>query len=827
MRRSVPAIGGHTQVVTLSGAPIRSSITDKIRFMILSVSCAALIVFALGYAMNDAYSYRNALLDRISSLAHILASNSAASLGFEDVTTANELLASLSSEADINAAVLYNVQRRPFASFSRPGVELDALADFVRAGTVRHAARQYLFSYDQMMMVLPVHLEAMDVGCIGIQVSLQPMYDKIITSIVIMLGVLMLLMLNLFWIAGLLQKKVSDPIKALVAGVDKVAAFSDFDNQLKVTTDDELGRLTEGFNGMLVQLKKRDDALTQNNEMLEQMVDARTRELKKKVEETLQAMHANRAKSRFLANMSHEIRTPLNGVIGLLRRMARLTLQPDAVSYLNSAQQASNDLLALLNDILDFSKIEADSLQLESASIHIESFIQNALISLVPLVEEKGISLKVDLQAVPSKFISDPLRLRQILINLVGNAVKFTRQGGVTVHITTDVDNRLLQVAVTDTGIGMSHEQLEHVFNAFTQADESTTRKYGGTGLGLNIAKRLIEIMGGELQVESEPDKGSTFSFTIAVGAHPDNKPVERTFDFSDVQIQPFQVSQPTIHFDGEKVLLAEDNEVNQLVASEELKDMGLTVQVVENGVQAVEAWQQGGFALILMDVHMPEMDGLEATRKIRELERGSGHAIPIMALTANAMKEDLQCCLDAGMNDYVTKPFQPHDLAAKLEPLIYPDHPSMHEAASKSAVDHDSTVSPAAVGNNASPQEELPLLPMLNKPFIDEQLVRQYSKSATMLLTSLRDQIKGDLLRLEQAAAAQAWSEFAMIAHKMIGSCMLIESPELLNLLRSMQNSGSKADAEACLERLEYLRPCIYKLSDEAAGYLEHMKPQ
>ena len=628
---------------------------------------------------------------------------------------------------------------------------------------------------DRIIVTSDIFFDGSIIGYIQIASSLALLYADMVKILLFTAILLSFGFLFVYWLAERLQRQFTGPVQALVAGMEKVSQTQNYDLNLDVLSNDELGRLTVHFNEMLQQMKKRDVALQVKTEEAVQLA--------------LKAEQANQSKSSFLANMSHEIRTPLNGVIGLLRRLSTLSLQAEAANYLNNAQQASNDLLALLNDILDFSKIEADSLQLESASIHTESFIKSALISLTSQVEEKGISLKVEMIGVPSKFISDPLRLRQIVLNLAGNAVKFTRKGEVSVCFQPckelgNHEENWLEVSVSDTGVGMGKDQLDRIFTAFTQVDESTTRKYGGTGLGLNIAKRLVEIMGGSLHVKSELGVGSTFTFAIPVGTHPDAIVMDKFFDFSEVQVQPILPTAPSIRFDGQRVLLAEDNAINQLIAREELEDLGLTVRCVENGRQAIEAWQDETFALILMDVHMPDMDGLEATRKIRQLEQASGQTIPIVALTANAMKEDFQRCMDAGMQDYLTKPFQPHQLASKLACYLNQDDTKIQEASLVMTEKIEESVAPQAPTNldDVSGRYDMPLLPMLYEAFIDTDLIAEYKTSGIKLLTHLRDGMQHDLARMEQASTDHDWHEFGLIAHKMISSCQLIKQPELPN---------------------------------------------
>ncbi len=799
-----------TRQIKNKSTDIPLSIAHKLRRMMMLVSGTALLVAALVYSIYGALSYYDATIVRLSTMSKIIGTNSSAALSFSDPLTATQLLSALDHEPDIKQAMIFDKQGNIFAQFVRQDmsvIEQPMLPQYIAAGDSRTISA---LNFDHIDVFSSIVFDGATLGYIQLSASLKPLYFDMLKILILALLLLLIGFLVVYSLAERLQREFSNPVIALVSGMKKVAQTQNYALQLDVLSQDEFGQLTHGFNDMLQQLEKRDQALKDKTQEAVQLA--------------AKAEQANQSKSRFLANMSHEIRTPLNGVIGLLRRMTKTSLSPEErMVYLHSAQQASNDLLALLNDILDFSKIEADALQLEHAAIHVESFIQSALISLAPMAEEKGIQLKVELKAMPTKLMSDPLRMRQILINLVGNAVKFTASGEVSVSMTSrqplqDQTKGWIDVAIADTGVGMNSNQLEKIFLAFTQADESTTRKHGGTGLGLNIAKRLIEIMGGHLQVSSEPDKGSVFSFAIPVDMFSDVTLINRIFDFKDVEVHPQQHAVANTLFQGKKVLLAEDNAINQLIAKEELEDMGLVVSVANDGKQAVEIWQQGGFDLILMDVQMPEMDGLEASQKIRELERGSGLRMPIVALTANAMKEDLQRCLDAGMDDYVTKPFQPHQLAAKLK--VY-----LHGEAIHTAANEQEDIKQTASAHKQGQAFSLACMPPLHEQLLDVACIMQYEKSAAKLLKRVRDSNLEALSLLDQAAANASWLEFGRIAHKLIGSCMLMKGAELPKLLRVMQNSAAAGDAEACTEQLEILRPYLYKASDEAREYLAQME--
>lgn len=440
-----------------------------------------------------------------------------------------------------------------------------------------------------------------------------------------------------------------------------------YDIEYRLVTEE--GDLTHIHERSEIVYGTNDDPLKLIGSLLD--VSKRVREAERLELARHSAEAATKAKSAFLANMSHEIRTPMNAIIGMVHLTQRTNLDDQQRAYVTKIHQAAQNLLEIINDILDVSKIESGHLKLEEAPVRLDALCSRIETVIGTMARTKGVAFALHLSDdLPASFVGDALRLSQVLINLGGNAVKFTPAGGhVTVHVQLEEhvgDSCVLKFSVVDDGVGMDPSQTEHLFQPFTQADSSTTRKYGGTGLGLAISKQLVDLMGGDIRVDSELGRGSTFTFTARVGECRGEAIAEVAESTEEDVIEHHRQ-----RLRGKRILLVEDNALNRDVAVDLLRSLGLTVDIAHDGSQALAALEQQQFDGILMDCMMPVMDGFEATRRLRKDPRYTD--LPVIAMTANVMAEDREKCRAAGMNDHIGKPLDVDAMLATIAKWISP----------------------------------------------------------------------------------------------------------------------------------------------------------
>ncbi|WP_218933559.1 ATP-binding protein [Rubripirellula lacrimiformis] len=642
---------------TLRNASIK---TKLLLLATTSVAMALLMAFA-GMAVNDIRFIRSSKVDQLESQAKMLAFNSVGVLTFQDESATRELLRSMEMYPTVEYACIYDETGRVFAEY-----RANELSD-ARAREIQTSGNQITDAGVEVLHTISDAGE--DIGSVYLFANMSDLQAHVQSYLMLCGGLLVgsLVVAGLF--ASQMQRLISSPIRELALAANRVKRERDFTIRVQPAASDELGQLGGAFNAMLDEIQHSKAALQAANDELEDRVEQRTAELTEEItqrqsaQEALQvactaAEAASRAKSEFLANMSHEIRTPLNGILGFTELLTNKSDGNDPrkrKEYLETISASGTHLLGLINDILDLSKIEAGQLEVELSPCSPHDVINQVVSVLRARAQQKGLKLNCAWSSrVPESIVTDGGRLRQLLMNLVGNAIKFTKQGNVTIDAELDHFCEMLTIRVTDTGIGIPEDKQADIFSPFVQADNSVTRRYGGTGLGLAISKRLSAALGGDLRVESSEGNGSVFILNVKTG------PLN-SVALLDAPPADALMGTTTHHFDQEidlpksNILLVEDGEINRKLVRIMLEEAGATVTTAENGWVAVNATSKATFDLILMDMQMPVMDGYTAATRMRS----DGLSTPIIALTAHAMKGDEEKCLNAGCTAYLTKPIQ------------------------------------------------------------------------------------------------------------------------------------------------------------------------